>query len=93
MNENEQTRNTFDMVSRADATLKYTKLYLHPQNDDRIFYFLQATVVSVIIFQDRNEPAERLLNILNNRLDHPLSEQEQIDSLKILKDGIREGLL
>lgn len=94
MNETEQNRNQFTLDGRVNATLKYTELLLQPQNENREAYFINALITATLIFNGKNNHSvERMVNILNNQLEIPLTKDEQTHSLSILQQGIREGRL
>ncbi|WP_419154917.1 hypothetical protein [Weissella minor] len=87
MNENEQKCNAFDMKNRAISTHKYIDLWLHPKNNERAVYFVQALFTAIYIYNGDLERLSLIKNMtktLNQRLDHPLSKDEQnqlIDSV------------
>ena len=93
MNENERTRNQTTLDGKVNATREYVYLYLHSWNDARINYYMHALVISALIFNYNKQSFNRMVNFLNNRLEQPLTYEEQIDTLKILKSRLREELL
>lgn len=93
MNENEQNRNQIALDGRVHATHEYVDLYLYPWNDSRINYYMHALVISALIFENTGQSFARMVNLLNNRLEHPLTIEEQDYAYELLQHGIREGLL
>lgn len=94
MTENTQNRNTIHSTTRINATNVYLNLYLHPWNDARIGYYMHSLITATLIFEnDNNESLKRMVNILNNQLEQPLTIEEQDYSLELTKRFLREGRL
>ncbi|SOB43999.1 hypothetical protein WVIC16_60095 [Weissella viridescens] len=93
MNENEQNINRMSTDGRVRGTRKYISLYLHPWNDDRIAYYRHSLITATLIFEYDKQPFERMINILNERLDYPLTTEEQEDCWQKLIRDLERGLL
>ncbi|WP_419154226.1 hypothetical protein [Weissella viridescens] len=93
MTENKQNRNSVSLNSKSNGTHEYINLYLHPWNNDRKAFYIKAIITATIIFEDNFTSIERMVNILNNRLDSPLTVEEQDKATCLLQYGIQEELL
>ncbi|MBM7616612.1 hypothetical protein JOC36_000145 [Weissella uvarum] len=72
MHEDKQNNNHISTNGRVRGTREYLDLYLHPWNNDRIFFYMHAIVTATLIFENNaNDSITRMVSILNNRLDSP----------------------
>ncbi|MBM7616696.1 hypothetical protein JOC36_000229 [Weissella uvarum] len=94
MTENTIASNSFTTELRVDATNQYIKMWLHPDNNHRHEYFMNAVLVGCFIYNApvSNKHAKAMTESLNQRLHNPLSSNEKLTAIEEIRDFLNEDV-